>query len=81
MDLSNNFNNSLNLINLTSTYFTNSRNENDLDRKIIEIKKNITKIDNITDSIINNLKLNDPSYINILNSQIRDISNIINSQL
>ena len=81
MDLSNNFNNSLNLINLTSTYFTNSRNENDLDRKITEIKKNITKIDNITDSIINNLKLNDPSYINILNSQIRDISNIINSQL
>lgn len=81
MDLSNNFNNSLNLINLTSTYFTNSRNESDLDRKIIEIKKNITKIDNITDSIINNLKLNDPSYINILNSQIRDISNIINFQL
>lgn len=81
MDLSNNFNNSLNLINLTSTYFTNSRNESDLDRKIIEIKKNITKIDNITDSIINNLKLNDPSYINILNTQIRDISNIINFQL
>ena len=81
MDLSNNFNNSLNLINLTSTYFTNSRNENDLDRKIIEIKKNITKIDNITDSIINNLKLNDPTYINTLNTQIRDISNIINFQL
>ena len=81
MDLSNNFNNSLNLINLTSTYFTNSRNENDLDRKITEIKKNITKIDNITDSIINNLKLNDPTYINTLNTQIRDISNIINSQL
>ena len=81
MDLSNNFNNSLNLLNLTSTYFTNSRNENDLDRKIIEIKKNITKIDNITDSIINNLKLNDPTYINTLNTQIRDISNIINFQL
>lgn len=81
MDLSNNFNNSLNLINLTSTYLTNSRNESDLDRKIIEIKKNITKIDNITDSIINNLKLNDANYINTLNSQIRDISNIINFQL